>query len=328
MQNILVIGGCGFIGSQVVKRLKLANYYPIIFDNLSTGDQRTTLGSHLIVGDLQSVDDLKNVFHNFPIKAVIHLAASIEVGESVSAPIKYYKNNLVNTLNLLETMHQFGVKNFIFSSTASVYGIPQFIPMSESHPLLPINPYGQTKLMVEKILEDIRQAYDFNYIALRYFNAAGGDPDGIIKNYQRNQANIFPRILKSLKLSTPFTIHGTDYATPDGTCLRDYIHVDDLALAHIQAMEFLFENGRSRIYNLGNGTGFSVRDVVRAAEKVTGIKAYLIEGSRRAGDPPILVADATLAKKELDWTPQIPDLESMIDHAWTALSENCYTYSE
>lgn len=326
-EKILVVGGCGFIGSQVVKRLEIAGLQPIIFDNLSTGDRRSIPAENLIVGNLQDQNALDSVFKKHSFKAVIHLAASIEVGESVHSPLKYYRNNVANTLNLLEAMCRHKVEVIIFSSTASIYGIPQFIPMTETHPCDPINPYGKTKWMVEIMMKDMAQAYDFRYIALRYFNAAGGDPDGLIKNYQQKQANIFPRLLGSLKAKTPFTIHGTDYPTPDGTCLRDYIHVDDLALAHLNAMEHLFNGASSKSYNLGNGMGFSVRNVIETTQRVTGLETEIIEGPRRPGDPPILVADATLARKELGWIPRYPDLESMIEHAWTALSETCYTHA-
>lgn len=322
-KKILVAGGAGFIGSHVVKMLDRQGYCPIVFDNLSKGNRQAVTCGTFIEGDLADVLSLKKVFDKFSIEAVMHFAALIDVGESVREPGKYYANNVCNTLNLLEAMRQHGVKTFIFSSTAAIFGNPQQERIAEDHPCAPINPYGYTKLFVEQILRDYDKAYGLRSTALRYFNAAGGDPDGKIKNYNRRPSNLIPVILQHLRQikKDPITINGTDYPTPDGTCVRDYIHIDDLGRAHISAMEKLFGGAPSNNFNLGNGKGFSVWEVIRAAEKVTGLKVRTVEGPRRAGDPPILIAESTKAREYLGWTPHYPDLETMILHAWKACSE-------
>lgn len=321
-KNILVVGGAGFIGSHVAQMLHLAGYHPVIFDNLSTGCRDAISCGTFIKGDLANFNDLKEVFYAFKFDAVMHFAALIDVGESVTNPIKYYINNVSNTLKLLEVMQQFKVDTFIFSSTAAVYGIPQEQRLHENHPLNPINPYGRSKLMVEEILQDLHNAYGLKFCSLRYFNAAGGDPSGKIKNHKQKESNLIPIILRSLlNPKGSIILYGTDYPTLDGTCIRDYIHIDDLGSAHILAMKKLLDGFSSSIYNLGNGNGFSVREVIRAAEHVTGLKVNVIEGPRRAGDPPILVADASKAHRELKWTPRFADLESMIAHAWQALKK-------
>jgi UDP-glucose 4-epimerase len=319
-KTILVVGGAGFIASIIIKMLHQAGYQTVAFDNLSTGSREAVTHGIFVKGDTANSTDLDNVFTNYTIDAVMHFAALIDVGESTRDPSKYYINNVVNTLNLLDAMRQHGINTLIFSSSAAIFGIPQEKYLTELHPCNPINPYGETKLMVEKILRDYDTAYGFKSCSLRYFNAAGGDPEGEIKNYKRRESNLIPLILKSLKnQQRSITIFGTDYPTPDGTCIRDYIHVYDLGIAHIRAMKKLFEGGPSTNYNLGNGHGFSVREVIRAAEKVTGRKVNAIIGSRRLGDSPILVADSQKARRELDWHPQYPSLEAMIEHAWQAL---------
>ena len=317
--TILVMGGAGFVGSHVNKMLNQHGYQTIVFDNLSLGDRRAVTKGQFIQGDMDHIQDLERVFSDFPIHAVMHFAGLIDVGESIVEPAKYYHHNVVNTLSLLDMMRRHSVKFFIFSSSAAIFGIPQEQSLSETHPCFPINPYGESKLMVEKILRDFDRAYGIKSSCLRYFNAAGGDPEGEIKNYKRKETNLIPIILRSLKSNGSVTIFGTDYPTPDGTCIRDYIHVNDLGAAHIAAMEHLLKGGPSSFYNLGNGKGFSVREVIDAAEKVTGLTAQVIKGPRREGDPAILVADSTKAFNELGWKPKYERLEVMISHAWNAL---------
>lgn len=322
LSNILVVGGAGFIGSLVTKMLSRSGYHPIVFDNLSSGHRESVIGAAFIKGDLANLHDLDNVFTTYPIDAVMHFAALIDVGESVIDPLKYYIHNITYTLNLIEAMRKYGVKTLVFSSSAAIFGHPVKIPMAEDHPCLPINPYGQTKLLVERILEDCDRAYGIKSTCLRYFNAAGGDPAGEIKNYKKKETNLIPLILHSLRdRTTSITIYGTDYPTHDGTCIRDYIHLEDLGSAHILAMKKLMEGANSTNYNLGNGNGFSVKEVIAAAEKVTGLKVKALEGQKRAGDPPILVANASRARKELGWAPVYPDLKEMITHAWKALKK-------
>ncbi|OJU82631.1 MAG: UDP-glucose 4-epimerase GalE [Chlamydia sp. 32-24] len=318
--DVLVVGGAGYIGSNIVKLLKKRNYNPIVLDNLSTGDERTLLNATFYKGELADKVLLKQIFKTHNIKTVFHFAALINVGESVKEPSQYYKNNVCDTLFLLDAMREYNIKYFIFSSSAAVYGTPSQVPIKESSICNPINPYGQSKLMIEKILADFDVAYGLKSSCLRYFNAAGGDPEGAIKNYQAYQGNLIPRVLRSLKkLQGSVIVYGNDYPTPDGTCIRDYIHVWDLAEAHIKAMEQLWNQNKSTIYNLGNGQGYSVLEVIKKAEEITGKKLTFTFGNRREGDPVTLIADASLAYKELEWTPKYSDLDSMIAHAWTAL---------
>lgn len=317
--NILIVGGAGFIGSHLNKMLNNLGYTTVVFDNLSRGDRATLLSGTFIEGDMGNQQALEQLFQKHHFDVVFHFAALIDVGESIHTPAAYYLNNVSHTLNLLRMMITYGIKYFVFSSTAAVYGVPVCDCIPESHSTLPINPYGHTKLMVETILRDFDRAYGLKSYCLRYFNAAGGDPEGQIKYYQKKPNNLIPIVLRSILNHHPVTIHGTDYPTPDGTCIRDYIHLDDLCQAHILAMQQLLQGGTSMTYNLGNGQGFSVREVLAAAEKVTGSPLRIIEGPRRAGDPPILVADASRAKRELGWTPKYADLETMIAHAWKAI---------
>lgn len=320
LPNILVVGGAGFIGSHVSQMLDRNSFRPIIFDNLSTGKVEAISQHTFFKGDLANPQDLDEVFKTYPITAVMHFAALIDVGESVIEPINYYIHNVVYTLNLLEAMRKYQVKTLIFSSSAAIFGHPITVPMSENHPCSPISPYGQTKLMVEKILEDCDIAYGMKSSCLRYFNAAGGDPKGEIKNFKQKETNLIPLVLRSLKDPTkPITIFGTDYPTHDGTCVRDYIHLEDLGSAHILAMKKLLQGGKSTNYNLGNGNGFSVKQVIAAVEEETGLKINTIEGARRAGDPPVLIADALKAREELGWIPVYTDLKAMISHALMAL---------
>lgn len=319
-KNILVTGGAGFIGSYVNKLLSQAGYNTIVIDDLSRGNEKAVRYGRFVQGNLGDPQLLNSLFQNTSIDAVIHLAAFTDVGESVQNPQIYYQNNVSNTLSLLHSMKEFGINTFIFSSTAAIFGLPQQPLITESHSTHPINPYGETKLIIETILKDYSQAYGLKYSCLRYFNAAGGDPEGEIKNYKRKDNNLIPLALRSLISSTPLTIFGTDYSTPDGTCIRDYIHIHDLGQAHILAMQRLFAGEPSDSYNLGNGMGFSVRQVLDTVEKETGQHLSIINGPRRPGDPPILVADATKARQELNWKPLYPSLEAMVEHAWKALN--------
>ena len=319
-KNVLVAGGAGYIGSVVNKMLNQAGYRTIVFDNLSRGNRKSVTRGSFIQGDMANFEELEKAFSQNKIDAVMHFAAFIDVGESVVDPAKYYTNNVINTLNLLKTMVRFSVNKFIFSSSAAIFGIPQEKMLTEAHPCIPINPYGQTKLMVEHILHDFDNAYNLKSCCLRYFNAAGGDPEGEIKIYPRKETNLIPIVLRSLLDSnSQVNIYGTDYATRDGTCIRDYIHVYDLGSAHIAAMEKLFSGFPSSQYNLGNGQGFTVREVIKAAEKVTGLKVNVLDGPRRAGDPPSLLADSHKAQTELGWKTRYPSLEEMITHAWNAM---------
>ena len=318
MVKILVTGGAGYIGSHVVKLLGENKYKVLTYDNLSTGHRRAVLYGDLIKADLADKETLRKVFKEFKPDAVMHFAASIVVPESVKNPLKYYKNNVVNTINLLEVMEEFGVKNFIFSSSAAVYGIPEKIPISENAPLNPINPYGETKATVERILRDLANSRDnFRYISLRYFNVAGADPEGKIGFAYPEATHLIIRALKVAKGEIEkLEIYGTDYPTPDGTCIRDYIHVMDIAEAHLIALEYLLDGGESDVFNCGYGHGFSVKEVVETVKKVTGREFKVIEAERRPGDSPFLVADNSKIKKKLQWKPKYDDLGFIIKTAW------------
>jgi UDP-glucose 4-epimerase len=316
--KILVTGGAGYIGSHVVKVLGEAGYEVLTYDNLSTGHEWAVLYGKLVKGDLSDKDLFNNVIRGFKPDAVMHFAASIVVPESVREPLKYYRNNTANTLNLLEAMENEGVNMFIFSSTAAVYGIPDEVPVKEDAPMNPINPYGSSKMMTEYILKDISSANkDFRYVSLRYFNVAGADKDCRIGQAYRESTHLITRALKSAKGEfEKLQVFGTDYPTPDGTCIRDYIHVDDLAEAHIYALEYLVNGGESDIFNCGYGHGYSVREVVNTAKNVTGIGFNVEEIGRRQGDPPALVADSSKIKQRLNWHPKYDDLEYIIKTAW------------
>jgi len=317
-EKILVTGGAGYIGSHVVKLLGKKGYNLLILDNLSTGHDDSVLYGELIVGDLNDTELIEQILKDNKITAVMHFAAFIQVGESVENPLKYYKNNTCNALNLLIQLRKHGVNNFIFSSTAAVYGIPAKIPVKEDSPLQPINPYGESKVCVEKFLKDLSYAEnEFNYISLRYFNVAGADPEGELGQRYKEATHLITRCLKTAKGEfEKLEIYGTDYNTPDGTCIRDYIHVNDLGAAHIDALEYLLNNGKSDIFNLGYGHGYSVREVVNMAKKVTGIDFPVKEVGRREGDPPALTADSTKIRETLKWKPMYDNLEFIIKTAW------------
>ncbi len=315
--KILVTGGAGYIGSHTVKALGSHGHEMVILDNLSTGHKWAVLSGKLIEADLQNRDLLNDILQSFRPEVVIHFAASIEVEESVREPLKYYMNNVSNTLNIIEAMTKAEVRNFIYSSTAAVYGIPVRIPVDESATLKPINPYGMTKMMVERILQDLSASRNIHYIALRYFNVAGADSEARIGQAYRNPTHLITRALKTAKGEFDrLSIYGIDYPTPDGTCIRDYIHVNDLADAHIQSLNYLMETGKSDIMNCGYGHGFSVREVVSTVKKVTGIDLPVEEANRRPGDPPALVADSTRLKTLTGWKPVHDDLAFIVKTAW------------
>ncbi|MBP1727297.1 MAG: galE [Deltaproteobacteria bacterium] len=316
--RILVTGGAGYIGSHVVKMLGEKGCEVLTYDNLSTGNRWAVLHGDLVVADLGDADGLGRVLRTFKPGAVMHFAAAIVVPESVRDPLKYYGNNTVNTYNLLRAMREHGVHRFVFSSTAAVYGLARGIPITEESHLNPINPYGTSKMMTEMVLKDLSFADSrFRYVSLRYFNVAGADPAGKIGQAYKDATHLITRAVKTAKGEFPrLQIYGTDYPTPDGTCIRDYIHVNDLAEAHILALEYLGEQDLSEIFNLGYGHGYSVLEVVEAARKVTGIDFPVEETGRREGDPPSLVADSTRAKRELGWRPRYDNLEFIIKTAW------------
>ena len=315
--KILVVGGAGYIGSHMVKMLVDGGHTVTTFDNLSSGFSDAVLGGNFVEGDLADLAAIDDVFHQFQPEAVMHFASYIQVGESVQHPDKYYLNNFTHTLNLLNAMVKHQVKNFIFSSTAAVFGEPEYVPIDEAHAKNPLNPYGRSKLMVEHVLVDYERAYGLKSVCLRYFNAAGADPSGLLGERHEPETHLIPLVLQAISgRRAQINVFGRDYDTPDGTCIRDYIHIVDLCSAHLLALIHLAKNGISMRFNLGNGAGFSVQEVISAAEKVTGKKITVVEGPRREGDPARLVADATLAKNTLGWQPVYTDLETIIDHAW------------
>ena len=315
--RILVTGGAGYVGSHVVKILGEKGYEVLTYDNLSTGNRWAVLYGSLVVADLSDRGTLRGVFKDFRPDVVMHFAASIVASESVREPLKYYRNNTVNSINLLEVVQESNVDKFIFSSTAAVYGIPEKIPITEEESIKPINPYGRSKAFVERILEDISKAGHFRYVSLRYFNAAGAEPEGRIGEMHDPETHLIPLILKTAKGGREgIKIFGTDYPTPDGTCIRDYIHVDDLAEAHLLALQYLLDAGESDIFNCGYGHGYSVREVVSMAWKVTGIDFVSEETGRRQGDPPALVADSSKIRQRLYWNPRYDNLEYIIRTAW------------
>lgn len=315
--KVLVTGGAGYIGSHMVRTLSELGHEVVVYDNLSTGFRDAVLYGALRVADLADTAALDAVFAEEKFDAVAHFAAHIVVDESVREPIKYYRNNFVNALNLIDACVRHGVGRFIFSSTAAVYGIPERVPVPEDAPLLPINPYGASKRMVEQVLQDVGHAAGLRYVALRYFNVAGADPQARIGQIYKDATHLITVALRTaLGIRNELQIFGTDYATPDGTCIRDYIHVDDLIDAHVLALDYLGRGGESRVFNCGYGHGYSVKEVVEEVKRVTGIDFRARETGRREGDPPALVADASRIRKELGWKPKYDDLAYIIRTAW------------
>ncbi|HIK03432.1 MAG TPA: UDP-glucose 4-epimerase GalE [Trichormus sp. M33_DOE_039] len=318
--SILVTGGAGYIGSHTVLALKQAGYDVVILDNLVYGHRdlvEQVLQVKLVVGDTSDRALLDNLFQSHNFAAVMHFSAYAYVGESVTDPAKYYRNNVLGTLVLLEAMLAASIKNFVFSSTCATYGVPDVVPIPENHPQNPINPYGATKLMVERILSDFDVAYGLKSVRFRYFNAAGAHPQGLLGEDHNPETHLIPLVLlTALGKRQSISIFGTDYPTPDGTCIRDYIHVSDLADAHILGLEYLLKGGDSEVFNLGNGQGFSVREVIAAAERVTGLTLSVVECDRRPGDPPSLIGSGEKARKILGWQPQYPDIQDIVTHAW------------
>jgi UDP-glucose 4-epimerase len=314
--RILVVGGAGYIGSHTVRHLARAGHEVWVYDNLVHGHRRAVPSGRLIEGDLAEPARLEAALRDPSIDAVIHFAAFTSVPESVDDPAGYYRNNVVGALNLLDAMRAAGVGRVVFSSTAAVYGIPDAVPITEAAPTRPINPYGFTKLAIERALSDYAAAYGLGTAALRYFNACGASDDASIGEDHRPETHLIPLILQvALGQRRDITLAGTDYPTPDGTCVRDYIHVDDLADAHLRVLERV-EPGRSLVYNVGTGSGFSVRQVVDAARTVTGRPIPVVEGPRRAGDPPTLVASPDAARRDLGWSPEHTDITSIVASAW------------
>lgn len=316
--KILVTGGAGYIGSHMVRTLgEKGDCDIVVYDNLSTGHKDSLLYGRLVVGELSDIEALDALFSKERFDAVMHFAAHIVVDESVRNPIKYYRNNFANALNLIEVCNRYNVTKFIFSSTAAVYGIPEKVPASEDALLLPINPYGASKLMVEQALRDVSLSSNLRYVSLRYFNVAGADPMSRIGQRYKEATHLITLSLRTaLGLREKLNIFGTDYDTPDGTCIRDYIHVDDLVDAHMLALDYLLKGGNSRVFNCGYGHGYSVREVVEKVKRVTGVDFRVNETARRAGDPPSLIADSSRIRNELGWTPAHDDLEYIIRTAW------------
>ena len=318
--TILVTGGAGYIGSHAALALKNAGYEVIVLDNLAYGHREIiedVVKVELVVGDTSDRKLLDELFATRDIAAVMHFAAYIAVGESVKEPGKYYTNNVASTLNLLEAMLAAGINKFVFSSTCAVYGMPKEIPMTENHPHNPLSPYAASKDMVERILADFDVAHELKSVAFRYFNASGADPSGLLGEDHDPETHLIPlALLTALGKRKQLYIFGTDYDTPDGTAVRDYIHVNDLAAAHVLGLEYLLKGRDSQVFNLGNGNGFSVKEVIETARQVTGAEIPALESDRRAGDAPILVGSSDKVRNMLGWDPQYADLTKIISHAW------------
>ncbi len=315
--KIIVVGGAGYIGSHMVKQLARAGNDVITLDNLSYGYRDAVRYGEFVEGDLGDAAVLDSLFSNGDIDAVMHFAGFIQVGESVVKPSMYYLNNVVNTHTLLDAMLRHNIKNFIFSSTAAIFGEPDYTPIDEKHNKQPINPYGHSKLMIEQVLEDYDKAYGLRSTCLRYFNAAGADPEGELGERHIPETHLIPLILQAASgRREDIKVFGDDYETDDGTCVRDYIHINDLCDAHSLALDLMIKNDSSARFNLGNGTGFSVKQVIDVVKQVSGNDFKVTIEPRRDGDPAILVADATLAKKELNWQPKFADLSEIVKTAW------------
>lgn len=314
---ILICGGAGYIGSHINKLLYMEGYDTIVFDNLVYGHVEAVKWGTFIKGDLANVEEIEEVFKTNKIDAVFHFAAYAYVGESVENPEKYYYNNVVCTLNLLNVMKKYNCNKIIFSSTCATYGEPLSVPITEDMVQNPINPYGMTKLMVEKIFSDYHKSYGLEFVVLRYFNAAGADPEGMIGESHNPETHIIPLVLDAASgIRNEIKVFGTDYDTADGSCVRDYIHVTDLADAHLRALRYLEKGGESDFFNLGNSIGTSVFEVIEAVKSVTGIDFNVVMADRRPGDPAVLVGSSDKAKRVLGWEPRYADIVTIVEHAW------------
>ena len=315
--NILVTGGAGYIGAHCCQELAARGFQPVVYDNLVTGHREHVRWGEFFEGDIGAAARLDAVCARFRIEAAMHFAAFIEVGESVTDPLKYYANNVAGTLQLVRALVRHGIRHLVFSSSAAVYGTPRQVPIDENHPTRPLSPYGRTKLMVETMLADCEEAHDLHWMALRYFNAAGADPAAQIGEWHEPESHLIPRILASARDGErPVQVYGTDYPTPDGSCIRDYIHVADLARAHVLALEKLMAGSSGGAFNLGQGRGYSVMEVLRCAAQVTGRQFPIRTGPRRPGDPPVLIASNQKARDVLGWVPEQSSLENIIASAW------------
>jgi UDP-glucose 4-epimerase len=316
-KTVLVVGGAGYIGANMVHYLRQSEFNPLVLDDLSTGHRDAVADTELIIGTIADTSLLDQIFTAHDIFSVMHFASFIQVGESVREPARYYNNNVAGTLNLLNAMLKHNVNRFIFSSTAAVYGEPLYTPIDEKHPLSPVNPYGQSKRMVEQMLEDFSRAYGLRFVSLRYFNAAGaGFAAGLAERHEP-ETHLIPLVLQAASgKREAVSVYGRDYPTPDGTCVRDYIHVMDLCSAHLLALQALADRKYSAIYNLGTGVGHSVQQVIDTAKAVTGRDIQVIDSPRRPGDPTVLVASPALAMQELNWQPQYSDLATIVRSAW------------
>ncbi len=328
--NILVTGGAGYIGSHTVLALAAAGFTPVVFDNLSTGhEQAVPKGVTLVRGDIHDIDFVTETLRRYDIAGVIHFAASSLVGESMENPAKYYENNVEGTLHLLLGLQKAGVSKIVFSSTAAVYGEPEKTPIEEDFPHNPTNVYGRTKLVIEHMLSDFSAAYGLRYVALRYFNAAGAAEGGAIGEDHNPETHLIPLILKAAQgVRDHVAVYGTDYPTKDGTCIRDYIHVTDLAAAHVLAMRYLLDGGESDIFNLGSENGFSVREMIETAKAVTGVDFKVTEEARRAGDPAVLIASSTKCKKILGWHPTHSSTKEIFASAWAWHKQHPHGYDD
>lgn len=315
--KVLVVGGAGYIGSHMVKMLSNAGHDVTTLDNLSNGYKDAVKYGDFVEGDISDTILLNKIFSDKQFDGVMHFASYIQVGESVDKPSMYYRNNVTNTQVLLDAMVKHGIRNFIFSSTAATFGEPEYTPIDEAHPQKPINPYGHSKLMVEQILSDFDHAYGLKSVCLRYFNAAGADPEGEMGERHVPETHLIPLVLQAASSRRKnITVFGADYDTPDGTCIRDYIHINDLCSAHLLGLEHLVNGGESKAYNMGNGQGYSIKEVIDVVKKVTGNDFEVVMGERRDGDPARLVADSSLLRQELGWKPEYDDLETIVRHAW------------
>jgi UDP-arabinose 4-epimerase len=326
MAAILVTGGAGYIGSHTCKALRRTGFDPITYDNLGRGNPEAVKWGPLEVGDLTDKARLCETFARYRPVAVIHFAAFAYVGESNADPAAYYQNNVGGTAALLDAMRECGIGKIVFSSTCAVYGVPARVPISEKTAMTPLNPYGTTKMICERMLQESALAFPLSFIALRYFNAAGADPDGQVGECHVPEPHVIPLLLSAAGESVGFTIYGDDYPTADGTCVRDYVHVADLADAHVKAARVLLDDGKSTVLNLGTGRGWSVRELIHTVREVTGCDISISVGARRSGDPPALIADASQARHELDWRPRYPDLATQVLHAWAWRQGDCRTW--